>query len=238
MRRLYSVPVLRIQLKIASLWKQDIDVTSLVIDQPHVFLLFRPDGTTNIPIAGGHREKLAIEELVDLRVGHFAINQGTVQTEFRHVPLTARGENLNAVLTYESRLEQYRVELSSHQLHVESDQTIPVAADLQLQAYLERNRLTVTKFSLQTPASRVSGDLSVTNFRNPVAEMQIAIQADVKEVGRVSELPAFTEGAIQITGNARYDNSSAFSFHGKMSAGDVGYHSRIFTLRHVRAIKC
>ena len=99
---LFRAPVLRIQLKIASLWKQDIDVTSLVIDQPHVFLLFRPDGTTNIPIAGGHRKKLAIEELVDLRVGHFAINQGTVQTEFRQIPLTARGENLNAVLTYES----------------------------------------------------------------------------------------------------------------------------------------
>ena len=80
--------------------------------------------------------------------------------------------------------------------------------------------------------------MSVTNFRDPVAEMQVAIQADVKEVGRVSELPAFGEGAIQITGNAHYD-ASAFSFHGSMSgAGHRLSFARFYFAAYFCAVDC
>ncbi|HWF48679.1 MAG TPA: translocation/assembly module TamB domain-containing protein [Bryobacteraceae bacterium] len=232
---LFRAEAVRIQLKIGSLWKRDIDITSLAVERPRVYLLFRPDGSTNIPNAKAHHTKTAVEQLIDLKIGHFAIDQGEVQTEFRQIPLSARGENLNAVLTYEAAAERYGVQLSSHQVHIESNQTLPVAPDLQLQANLERNRLNITQFNLQTSKSQISGNLVLTNFRNPVADMQVKVKANTSEVGKVSEVPELSEGDIEIAGTAHYDVSSAFAFHGRMSARDVGYRSRFFSLRHISA---
>ncbi|HEX4229238.1 MAG TPA: translocation/assembly module TamB domain-containing protein [Bryobacteraceae bacterium] len=232
---LFRSEAVRVQLKIVSLWKRDVDITSLVLERPRIYLLFRRDGTTNIPTGRVHHTKTAVEQLVDLKIGHFAIDQGEIQTEFRRVPLSARGDHLNAVLTYEPAAERYGVQLSSRQVHIESNQTLPIGADLQLQAEVERNRLNVTQFNLQTTESDVSGSLLLTNFRNPVADMHVSVKANVGEVGKVAEVPELSEGDIEITGTAHYDVSSAFAFHGRMSARDVGYRSRVFSLRRISA---
>jgi translocation and assembly module TamB len=232
---LFRAQAVHVQLKIVSLWNRDVDITSLVLERPRIYLLFRRDGTTNIPNTKVHRSKTAVEQLVDFKIGHFAINEGEVQTEFGHVPLSARGDNLNAVLTYEPAAQRYGVRLSSQQVHIESDQTLPVAADLQLQANLERNRLNIVQFNLQTLQSQASGNLLLTNFRNPVADMKVRVKANAGEVGEVAEVPELSEGNIEIMGTAHYDVSSAFAFHGRMSARDVGYRSRVFSLRHISA---
>ncbi|HEX4808834.1 MAG TPA: hypothetical protein VH325_07890, partial [Bryobacteraceae bacterium] len=232
---LFHTSVIRVQLKIVSLFKRDIDVTSLLVRQPHLYLLFRPDGTTNIPPVKVRQNKTAPETLIDLKIAHFTIDQGTLQTDFRQIPLSARGDNLNAILTFDAARERYDVRLSSRQLHVESTETLPAAADLDLQADLDRNRLTVRQFSLQTGKSRVTGNIIVTNFRNPVADAQLSVYADAAEVGKISELPELSEGSLQITGAAHYDASSPFTFHGKMFGRNIAYRSRIFSLTHISA---
>lgn len=230
---LFRAAAARVQLKIISLWKRDVDVSSLILEQPHVYLLFRPDGTTNIPKAKVHTAKTPEEALVDLKVGHFAINDGIIRTDFQRIPVSVRGDNLDALLTYEPAADRYGVKLFARPLRFESSQTLPVSPDLQLQAYLERNQFKVTQFSLQTSQSKLSGSLRLTNFRNPAADMQLTVRASAGEVGEVAELPELCEGEIGVTGTAHYDANSAFAFYGKVSARDLGYRSRAFSLRHV-----
>ncbi|MGC2656550.1 MAG: translocation/assembly module TamB domain-containing protein [Bryobacteraceae bacterium] len=232
---LFSAATLRVQLKIVSLWKRNVDVSSVLLERPHINLLFRRDGTTNIPnpkVSGG---KTAVEQLIDLKIGHFEVSQGVMQTELRQIPLAIQGDDLNAVLTYEPAGMRYRVQLSSHQLHVESDETLPVSADLEFQASLERNRLKVAQFHLQTKQSVVSGSLLLANFSKPAVDMQLTIRANAGEVGEIAELPELSEGRIEVSGTGHYDTASPFRFHGKLSAHDVGYRSRIFSLRHFSA---
>ena len=61
---------IRIQLKILSALRQDVDISSLVVNRPTVFLLVREDGTTNIPepkIKRAPGERPMMEQLLDRR---------------------------------------------------------------------------------------------------------------------------------------------------------------------------
>src|SRR5450432_655538 len=76
---LIRAEAVRVDLKILSVLRKDVDIRSLVVDKPQLFLLVREDGTTNFPLPKTPRPlsgKPVLEQLLDLKVKRFEINQG------------------------------------------------------------------------------------------------------------------------------------------------------------------
>src|SRR5207249_9894026 len=79
---LFHASRIAVGLKIVSLWKRDIDIQSLEIAQPHIYLIVSADGRTNIPepkIKSPGRN--TVEDLLDLAISRFTLENGVFEIE-------------------------------------------------------------------------------------------------------------------------------------------------------------
>src|ERR1700730_1749189 len=64
---------IRIGLKIISALKKQVDIASLTVEKPQIYVTVAPDGSTNVPTPKVRPSKQNfVEQLLDLKVRHFA----------------------------------------------------------------------------------------------------------------------------------------------------------------------
>src|SRR5438105_1064035 len=108
---LLRVPHLNVELRIASLIRtRKVDIRALTVDRPQVNVIVFPDGRTNVPAPQIKRsgDQNGLETLVDLAVGRFTINNGSIDFAEQKASFQASGENLQALLVYELAAQRYR----------------------------------------------------------------------------------------------------------------------------------
>ena len=91
--------------RVVSLWRRQADVEYLDVAGPHVYLIFYPDGRTNIPQPKlkANPERNAVATILDLAVGRFHLENGVLEIESRgKTAFEARGQNLSARFLYEA----------------------------------------------------------------------------------------------------------------------------------------
>ena len=95
-------------LKIVSLWERDVDVQSLDVASPTVYLIVAPDGSTNLPKPKTASSGNTMQTLLKLAIGRFALSNGVFEVESHgQTPFEARGQNLNAKLDYDASTPRY-----------------------------------------------------------------------------------------------------------------------------------
>ncbi|MGI9075386.1 MAG: translocation/assembly module TamB domain-containing protein [Bryobacteraceae bacterium] len=223
---LFRAKSARVGLKIISLLKRQMEISSLTVEHPEVYLLLRADGTTNIPSPKLRRRGEIVQELLSLKVRHFALNQGTIQAEAQRIPLSARGENLSVVLNYDFAGSRYDVTLSSHPLRIDSVQFSAVPADLDVHAALEKDRIVLQQIVLKSDASKVNASGTLAHFTHPNADFRINAQILGTDFARFSKLPELHGGKLILNGTAHYDEYTKFMFNGKVAGHDLTYASR------------
>ena len=156
---LLRIPHLAIDLKIASLVSsRKVDIASLTVDQPQVNLIVYPDGKTNIPSPQIKRgsDSNGLQTLVDLAIGRFSINNGSIHLAEQKSNFQASGENLQAKLLYEMAGQQYRGQLSMSPLYFQSDGNPRLDVDLNLPVIIGKDRIQLSDATMTTGV--VEGD--------------------------------------------------------------------------------
>ena len=99
---LFRAKSVKVGLKIVSMMKRDIDITSLVVDEPQVNILVDAAGKTNFPTpkVRSTSDKDLIQRLLDLSIARIDLKNGWLRYNDRKIPLTVHGENLQAQLDY------------------------------------------------------------------------------------------------------------------------------------------
>ena len=98
-------------LKLVSILRRDVDIQSLTVSDPHVYLIIGSDGRTNIPEPKVRRtsKTSTMEDILKLAIGRFNLERGIFEVEARsRIPFAARGENLNVRLAYDLLGPRYR----------------------------------------------------------------------------------------------------------------------------------
>ena len=99
---LFRAKKIKIGLRIISVLEKKVDIASLILDSPSVNLTIDPDGSTNIPRPKVPRfDQNVVEDLIDLRVQHIEIHDGTLNYNSWRVPMDSSGENLEMSLVYQ-----------------------------------------------------------------------------------------------------------------------------------------
>ncbi len=91
---LFRADSVRVRLKIISLLKREVDIASLAVEHPEIYLLIHADGKTNIPAPRLRASGNVAQELLSLKVRHFELNHGTIQTEVATDSAQARTERI------------------------------------------------------------------------------------------------------------------------------------------------
>ncbi|MDQ6676881.1 MAG: translocation/assembly module TamB domain-containing protein [Acidobacteriota bacterium] len=241
-----SPPLLRIKtlvvgFKIISLAKRDVDIATLRIEEPKAYLLVSVDGSTNIPNpkVPVKSDKNAIQTLLDLKVGQFALNRGTVEVHAAGQPprtagYDAAGRNLQANLGYEAAGPDYKgtVKVMPLELRYGAYAKVPVNLDLALQ--IEKSSVRVTGAKLDTAESHAEVSGSLESLENPVVTAQYSGRISVKEAGEILKLKSRQSGTVELGGTARYASPTDYLVTGNIHGRGVTFTQPGLSVRNVR----
>lgn len=219
---LFRADRIRIGFHIVSLVRRNIDLESIVIEAPRVYMLVRPDGSTNIPVPPDSTLRTIPQELIDLGVKRFELNHGFAQLNEKQMPLNVRGEDLRAGLQYVPSRSLYRGTLSSRILRVVSDWAQPLTAGVRASFAIGRDHAAVKKLEFVIGGSKLEGTAVVQHFRSPSGRFQLRATVDAPEAARLLQLSGVRSGDVQIAGAGIFANNS-YSFTGTTNGRDLGY---------------
>jgi translocation and assembly module TamB len=171
---LFRARTVQVGLKIISVVKRKVDIAFLGINEPQVNVLVGLDGRTNLPEPKVKREsKDPVQTALDLAVGRFLVENGTLHVDSKKTPFDFRGENLHAHFDYELLGPRYRGEVSMKPLHVRWEGRRPVPLEIKLPLVLEGSHVEITKATLRTPESQVELTGAVENLLSPQGSARI-----------------------------------------------------------------
>ncbi len=224
-------------LKILSVWKRDVDVQSLDVASPAVYLIVAPDGSTNVPkpkiaSAGGN----TMQTLLKLAVGKFALWNGVFEVESRgKTPFEAHGQNLSAALTYDAATPRYHGEIKVEPLEAKIGDFARAPWAISASVSAEANRIVVQSANVSTQGIKlqISGD--VQNLAEPRVSATYTLRADALAAQRLLRVKYVDRGALDLSGKAEWAGPSDYSVTGALHAYNVDYHSGATRIRGARA---
>ena len=238
-----SPPLLRVRsitvvLKVVSIWKQDANLQSLDVEQPQTHLIIYPDGSTNVPRPKLSRtsNKTPVETILDLAIGRFTVQNGTIEVNSQRNPWAASGENLHAQFTYDLLHRAYRGDISIQPVHLTVSAGLPVDIGVKLSLAIEKNKLTVSSARLETPQSNAHLSGAVENFTSPVSSLQYSLQLSLAELNRTLRLRARPEGTVFVGGSVSFRDFGHYLLTGNVHTNTFSFRNERWHLRDIRAV--
>jgi translocation and assembly module TamB len=172
---LFRADKVKIGLRIISVLEKKVDIASLILDRPSVNLTIDPNGSTNIPRPKVPRfDQNAVEDLIDLRVQHIEIHNGTLNYNSWRVPMDSSGENLEMSLVYETAGPRYLCDVSSALMRISSPKLrAPAEFALDSQVALGRNTIQVLRMNLKSGGMKIESKGNIINLYSPSRREQI-----------------------------------------------------------------
>jgi len=181
---LLHVKHLQVELKLLSPFKGFVDLAYLLVDTPEANLMVFADGKTNIPapkVKQKPSEKSGLETIVDLAIRKFDLMNASVKFADAPAKIDATGQNLRMHLDYNMLHPSYTGEVDVMPLKVQG-----LDANVKLPLKLEKDKITLTNASIETPQSKIliSGDMSDMN--NPKTSAHVNAQVALAEIEKVA----------------------------------------------------
>jgi translocation and assembly module TamB len=191
---LFRADSIEAQLRTSALWKKhELQLQSLTIERPQINVMVRPNGTTNVPEPNAKRESNTngLKTIVDLAIGRFRLDNGSVRFADREMQLSATGENLTAQLYYSVLGDRYNGRISMSPLFLQSGNNPQLNVDVDLPVVLGRDHIAFDSATLSTAASRIQVTGSMDHLASPVVTARASGQFNLPELNRAlgSKLP-------------------------------------------------
>ena len=217
--------------KIVSLLKRDVDIQSLDVRNPRIYLIVYPDGSTNLPQPKVKHGGNTMETILKLAIGQFKVRNGVFEVDSRgKTPFDLEGRNLNAALQFDPTGPRYRGQLAIDRLNTDGV-SVRMAADVAF----ERDRIAVTSARLDTGDSAVTLAGALTNLASPQAEFHFDGRVSVADAGRVLHVKLLDRGTADVAGTARWLGGDRYLVDGRMHGVNLEYRGAYVQLRSFRA---
>jgi translocation and assembly module TamB len=222
---LFRAEKIEIGLRIISALEKKVDIASLIVESPRVYITLDPDGATNIP-----RPKLprfnqnVIEDLLDLQVRHIELRHGMADYNSWRVPLDATGEHLQMKLAYEAAGPRYLCAVSSALMRVSSPKLrAPAEFALDSQLALARNTIQVLRMNLASGGMKIESSGTVVNLYSPRLDFDVTAALPVKDLNRLVQTPLASRGDLWLQGHVTAGGSATDRFRGRLTGRSLGY---------------
>ncbi len=231
---LFRASSVTVGIKIVSMLRRDVDIASLEVDNPRVYLILGPGGRTNVPEPRlkARNERNPVETILNLAVGQFVLKNGLVEVEGRGpTPFDARGRNLNARLDYDAAVPRYTGDISIQPLDVHLPDYAPIPVGVTLAVELERNRVRVNSAKLTTGDSQFNFSGTLDDLASPRAAIRYQSTVSLADLARILHLKGLESGTAQVAGDARWAGGNDLSSTGVVRATSVVYRDSTARIR-------
>ncbi len=234
---LLRVETLRVTLRIISILERSVDLASLVVDRPQVNLLIGSSGQTNIPLPQLKRKSSdgPLDELLNLKLKHFEVNEGSIHANDRQVPIDIRGDGLALLVGYRGAPPGYDIQFTSRQIFLDPGLVPPGPVQLNAHARVERDSLRFQQLDIVGADSNLHAAGDIRRFANPTADFKVDADLSTEQAASFASLANFRGGRTALHGTSHYGEESGISFTGRVEIKRAGYLSRAFTIKNVDA---
>jgi translocation and assembly module TamB len=188
---LLRVKHLQVELKLLSPLKGFVELAYLLVDTPQANLMVFPDGRTNIPepkIKKKPSDKSPLETIVELAIGKFDLLNATASFADTPAAINASGQNLRIHLSYNTLHPSYTGEVDILPLYVRSGTNTPVNANVKLPISMDKDKVTLTNATVETPTSKIALSAEVNDMNHPHMSGHLNGQISIDEVRRAAGL--------------------------------------------------
>ncbi len=224
-----------IGLKIVSVFERRVNIQSLDVVNPHLYVIVEPDGRTNLPepkTRGGN----TAQTLLDLAVGRFDLRNGVFEVESRgKTPFEAHGRNLNTQFAYEPAAKRYRGRISIQPLDLAIQGYAPMPSDVEMTLAFERDRVQVESAALRAGASRFRVSGSIQSLTAPRAAFRYDARVQQADVARFLKTKLLESGTVESAGDLTWTGPGEFSLNGNLHAYGMEYRDAYVRLRQFKA---
>lgn len=225
-------------LKVISFLERKVDLQSLDVQRPDVYVIVYPDGHTNVPEPRIKRrsERTPVDTLLNLAVGRFSLQHGTFEVEGRsRTPFSARGQNLETNFTYDRAVPRYQGNLAIQPLEVQWNGLAQQPLGVRMALAIERNRITVSSARLSAGNSEITFDGAVDELAAPHAAFRYEARASAADASRILRIRGLEGGTAVLTGNAAWTGGLQYSITGNLRLQGGAFRQAAVRIANVRA---
>ncbi|HEX5227338.1 MAG TPA: translocation/assembly module TamB domain-containing protein [Bryobacteraceae bacterium] len=230
---------IQIALRIISAVERKVDIASLLVESPNVYISINPDGDTNIPRPKVPRgNKNVLEDLLDLHVQHIDIHHGIANYNSWRVPLDASGEGFKISLRYENGGQgsepRYLCSISSARMRISSPKLrAPTEFALDSQLELRRNTILVQQGNLAAGGMKIQARGAIEDLYSPQLNFDVTAMLPVADLNRVITTPLESRGDLWLQGHASAGGTAPDRFVGKVAGHSLAYSRSGMNLRDI-----
>jgi translocation and assembly module TamB len=198
-----------LRLRLISAFQRQVNLESLVVEEPRVRIILYPDGSTNIPGARSRPERSWTEELLRWKIGDYELRNGSFTFDQRRLPLNLRGRNLDVRMRYLAAQPAYAGTFESEGVRLAIAGLEPIETAIRMEFELSGNRIAFRR--LEAASGSMAAELSgvLEDLRNLRGTFRTRARASMRELVRQFHLPADPAGSAAFEG----DLDVAFGAH-------------------------
>ena len=211
-----SIDHIELYLRLFTSFKRLYELSYLGVEKPEVSIVTLPNGRTNIPTprVKGSSDKTALQTVVDLAVGNFALSHGAIalssSVSSARQALDVRGRNLQAQLTYNFATRSYSGQLGMEPLYVLNGRNTPVSFKVSLPVKLSSDRIEFNNASISTPLSTIAINGSVDRIKDPRFSGNLKGRIALRDLADAANIPV-SHGSGQTPQTINLDASATVS---------------------------
>ncbi|MGC2658010.1 MAG: hypothetical protein WA324_08525, partial [Bryobacteraceae bacterium] len=185
---LAQISLLELRLRVFPSFTKLYRVDYLNVDGPQANVIVFPDGKTNIPTPkpSPPSNTSGLETVVDLAVGRFTVSNGLLEFQQQKTALNVRGENLRALLLYDTKNPSYHGSLSLDPVLVKSAQQPVLPIHVNIPVSIEKDAIRIAGAKLTTQQSNITVNASMQNLKAPVIDASLNASVSLPEVDRTT----------------------------------------------------
>ncbi len=193
---------LELRLKLLSGFRKILDLAYLAVESPQVNIIANPDGTTNIPepkVKNSSNAESPLKTVVDLAVGEFRLDNGSISYGDTQMPLNVHGDNLRVSLDYNLLRSSYIGSLKLDGIRITSKGKTPLLVRLDLPIEIRENGVATKEAVIRTDRSQVRFSASLENPKEPNLSLAASAKVFLPEFAETFGMPLATKRAPSLS---------------------------------------
>jgi translocation and assembly module TamB len=216
-RPLARIALLELRLKLLSGFKKVVDLAYLGVTEPQVNLIVNPDGTTNVPspkVKSPPSQTSGLETVVNLAIGEFRVTNGWLLISQRASKFSAHGQDLHALLSYNTFNRNYEGTLAINPLLLALGNNPPLPVQVNMPVLIEKDAVSISGATLSTAASEIRLNAGLRDLNSPVVTARVTAHIALPEMQKSLDLPIDTAAHdvpqdANLDLQAQYDDKSS-----------------------------
>jgi translocation and assembly module TamB len=225
---LFQAKHLQLVFQFLPLLHRDLELRSIILDQPVMRLRIDSRGHTNLPSPPqSSSNSNGTDALFNLAIQDCAIHSGEIYYNDAQVPLDAELHDLKFDAGYSRLTGEYKGSISYDRGRVSSPLIQPIEHAVQAQFTASRTVFTVSPLTFTSGASRLSANARLTNYANPDIDGKYEGNLITSELANALKLASMPVGEVALDGTFGYHAKTPQSFlaglsiNGQMRSGKL-----------------